>query len=182
MTTPADDWDGLMRAALDGDSQAYARLLRVVAPVLRGIVLARGRAGLGDAGCEDVVQEVLLAIHLKRHTWRPDEPLRPWLYAIARHKVVDAFRKRGRHVHVPVEDFAEVLAAPAAPDPTLRSDMERMIGLLDGRSADVLRDIGLEGASIAETGSKHGMSEVAVRVALHRGIKRLAALRERYLT
>ena len=61
--------------------------------------MARGafsRAGVGDADVEDAVQETLLAIHLKRHTWDPEQPLAPWVYAIARHKVVDALRRRGR--------------------------------------------------------------------------------------
>ncbi len=62
------------------------------------------------------MQETLLAIHQKRHTWREDMPVRPWLYAIVRYKVVDAFRARGRRVQVPIEDFAEVLPAePRSP-------------------------------------------------------------------
>ena len=63
--------------------QAYARFLHAVTPVLRGILRSRGRA-LEAAAHEDVLQEVLLAIHDKRHTWREDAPLLPWLYAIAR--------------------------------------------------------------------------------------------------
>ena len=66
---------------------------------------------------EDIVQETLLAIHQKRHTWREDMAVRPWLYAIVRYKVVDAFRARGRRVQVPIEDFAEVLPAAAGPRP-----------------------------------------------------------------
>jgi RNA polymerase sigma-70 factor (ECF subfamily) len=176
-----DDWAVLMRAALAGDAAAYARFLRAVTPVLRGVVRARG-AGLGEAACEDVVQEVLLAIHLKRGTWRPDEPIRPWLYAIARYKVVDAFRSRGRGgIDVPIEDFAETLPAAAGPDPTEARDVERMLGLLDPRTAGLLRGIGVEGESIAEAGRRLGMTEGAVRVALHRGLKRLAELRGRHV-
>lgn len=180
--TADQDWDALMRAALAGDAAAYSRFLRAVSPVLRGVVRARGRASLGEAGCEDIVQEVLLAIHLKRHTWRPEDPIRPWLYAIARHKVADAFRARGSRITLPVEDFAEMLAAPPDTDPTVASDMDRMIGMLDTRSADIVRGIGMNGDSIAETGTRLGMTEVAVRVALHRALKKLAALRERHLS
>lgn len=108
-----------MKAANRGDAQAYARLLHLITPVIRGIVRARGVA-LGRDSCEDVVQEVLLTIHLKRQTWREDAPLRPWLYAVTRHKVVDAFRSRGTRIEVPVEDFAEVLSAPEGPDPSRR--------------------------------------------------------------
>ena len=99
---------------------------------MRGIARSRG-AGLGPEECEDIVQETLLAIHQKRHTWREDMAVRPWLYAIVRYKVVDAFRARGRRVQVPVEDFADVLAAPEGVDPTERGDVERVIGRLDPR-------------------------------------------------
>jgi len=180
MTEQTDTWGQLLAAANGGDARAYARFLQSVTPVLRGIVRAKG-GGLGDAGCEDVLQEVLLAIHLKRHTWDPGAPVRPWLYAITRYKVVDAFRARGRRIDVPIDDFAEVLAAEAGPDPTEAADMDKMIGMLDGRSAQIVRKIGLDGASVAETGQALTMSEGAVRVALHRALKTLAILRERHV-
>lgn len=175
--TKEDPLDGLLRAANAGDQRAYASFLAAVAPIVRGIARARG-SGLGADICEDIVQEALLAVHQKRHTWREDAPVRPWLYAIVRFKVVDAFRARGRRIHVQIEDFSDVLAAEAPPDPTERSDAERVIGRLDPRSARIVRAIGLEGASIAEVSAALQMTETAVRVALHRGLKRLALLRE----
>jgi len=180
MAEQMDEWGQLLTAANTGDSRAYALFLQAVAPVIRGIVRAKG-AGLGEAACEDVVQEVLLAIHLKRHTWDRQAPVRPWLYAIARYKVVDAFRSRGKRVDMPIEDFADNLAAEAGPDPTEAADVDKMIGMLDGRSAEIVRKIGLEGASVAETGQALTMSEGAVRVALHRALKTLAVLRERHV-
>ena len=180
MSEKVDAWGQLLAAANAGDARAYARFLQSVTPVLRGIVRAKG-GGLGEAGCEDVLQEVLLAVHLKRHTWDAAAPVRPWLYAITRYKVIDAFRARGRKIDVPIEDFAEVLAAEAGPDPTEAADMDKMIGMLDGRSADIVRKIGLEGVSVAETGMALTMSEGAVRVALHRALKTLAILRERHV-
>lgn len=175
-----DDWGQLLGQANAGDAPAYAHFLQAVSPVLRGVVRARGGA-LGEAGCEDVVQEVLLAIHLKRHTWDPTAPVRPWLYAIARYKVVDAFRARGRRIDLPIEDFTEVLAAAPERDPTEAADMAKMIGMLDDRSSAIVRKIGLEGASMAETGAAMRMTEGAVRVALHRALKTLASLRERHV-
>lgn len=180
MTDSKDEWARLLRAANRGDARAYTEFLRKVAPVLRGIVWARGKV-LGPSACEDVVQEVLLAIHLKRHTWDDTAPVQPWLYAIARYKVVDAFRARGRQIELPIEAFADTLAAPAGADPTEAADMLKMIGLLDRRSAEVVRRIGIEGFSFAETGQQMTMTEGAVRVALHRAFKRLAALRERHV-
>lgn len=175
----ADDLslDDLLRAANHGDQRAYGDFLRAITPMVRGIARSRG-AGLGPDAIEDIVQETLLAIHQKRHTWREDMAVRPWLYAIVRYKVVDAFRARGRRVQVPIEDFADVLPAEPELDPTERSDAERVIGRLDPRAARIVRAIGLEGASVAETSAALDMTETAVRVALHRGLKRLAQLRE----
>lgn len=107
--------------------------------------------------------------------------MQPWLFAIARYKVADAYRRLGKRVVVPIEEFAEFLPAPEQADPTERSDMLRMIARLDERSAGIVRSIGLEGASVRETGARFGMTETAVRVSLHRSMKRLASLRERMI-
>jgi len=179
-TTAEPSWETLMCAANRGDQRAYAQILTAITPVVRGIVRARGGA-LGVEGCEDVVQDVLLTIHMKRHTWREDAPLRPWLYAVTRHKVVDAFRARGKRIDVPVDDFLEVLAAPTGPDPFEAQDMDRVIDQLDPRSAQIVRAIGIDGDTAADTGAKLGMSEGAVRVALHRALKSLAQLRKRMI-
>ena len=167
----------LLRAANRGDTAAYARFLEAVAPIVRSVARARG-AGLGADVWEDVVQETLLAIHLKRQTWREDAPVRPWLYAIVRFKVVDAFRSRGRRVHVQIDDFSESLPAEPGEDPTQAGDIERVLSRLDDRSALIVRAIGLDGAEVSEVAARHDMSETAVRVALHRGLKKIGKLRE----
>ena len=177
MQNEDDPWADLLRAALAGDENAYARFLCVITPVLRGIVRAKG-GGIDPSDREDIVQNILLAVHLKRGTWRQDQPLRPWLYAIARYKVVDAFRARGNRVNLPIEDFQDVLPEPNPPQIMERDDALRTISQLDPRSAEVLRGAALDGESAAETGQRLSMSEGAVRVALHRALRRLATLRE----
>src|SRR3954447_24606784 len=99
-----------MRSAMAGDDAAYHRLLKAITPVMR----AASRRGLARAGqppdqAEDIVQEILLAVHLKRHTWDVSAPFAPWLFAIARNKLIDMLRRRGRRVFVNIEDFVEVL-------------------------------------------------------------------------
>lgn len=178
MQNETDPWAMLLRAANAGDGRAYARFLVAVTPVLRGIVRAKGGA-LVPEDREDIVQNILLAIHLKRGTWREDQPLRPWLYAIARYKVVDAFRARGQRVSLPIEDFEAVLPEPEPPDPFERRDAMRVISRLDPRSAEILRGAALAGESAAETGARLNMTEGAVRVGLHRALQRLAALHDR---
>ncbi len=166
-----------MRAALGGDETAYRRLLgeigRAIRPAIRA-AFARSRAGDGDI--EDVVQETLLAIHLKRQTWDPSQKLSPWVYAIARHKAIDALRRRGVRKAEPIEDFEAVLAAPEQADPHARSDVERMMESLSPRARDIVRAISLEEQSITATATRLGMTEGAVRVALHRALKSLAAV------
>lgn len=169
-----------MRAANRGDSAAYRRLLQAVTPVLRGIVRSRG-AALGPEECEDVLQDVLLAVHLKRQTWHEDAPLRPWLYAIARHKVIDAFRARGHRVSLPIEDFTDVLAVPDGQDPLAAHDMEKVLDRLDPRAADIVRGFGIRGETVSQTATRLQMTEGAVRVALHRALKRIVRLRERMM-
>lgn len=172
MTDRDREWAALLMAANAGDGRGYARFLHAVTPILRGVIRARGRS-LGPDLQEDILQEVLLAIHAKRHTWDPGAPVAPWLYAIARYKVVDAFRRRGAAVHLPIEDFAEGLAGPET-DPTAARDSAALIGRLDPRSAEIVRAVSLDGDSTAEVGARMEMTEGAVRVALHRAIQRMA--------
>lgn len=161
----------LLKAALQGDEQAYAEFLRKAATLVRGF--ARRRTGQGSIDPEDIVQETLLAIHLKRHTWQSDLPVEPWLYAIARFKLIDAFRKVGRRQEVVLDESFD----PPAPEEE-QGASEREIGraletLAPGQRA-VVSAISVEGKSIGETARQFGMTEVAVRVSLHRGLVAIA--------
>jgi RNA polymerase sigma-70 factor (ECF subfamily) len=177
---PEHEWTGLMLSAISGDAAAYRRLLGAIAPVLRAMT----RRGLARAGqpvdqSEDIVQEILLAVHLKRHTWDSAAPFAPWLFAIARNKLIDALRRRGRRVFVNVDDFSETMAAAPVEDSVPARDVAAHLAGLPARQRDVLQSIAVDSATIREAAAKLSMSEGAVRVALHRGLKNLAAkLRE----
>ncbi len=168
-------WAGWMRAANAGDEIAYRRLLEVLAPFLRPIV-RRGfaSAGFGNSDVEDVVQETLLAIHLKRQTWDQDQAITPWVRAIARHKVIDSLRRRGQHVELPIDDLLDVLSADPETEHLSSRDAERLLSILRGRQRDVVRAISIEGMSTREAADRFRISEGAVRVALHRGLSALA--------
>jgi len=168
------DWEALLSAANRGDGRAFARFLTLITPAIRSVVRARGRALPPDQH-EDIVQEVLLAIHLKRHTWQDGTPVRPWLYAVARYKVVDAFRRRGAQLHLPIEDFADVLPGDSA-EPMAVRDAAVLLGQIDPRSAALVRAIALDGDSAEDAGARLGLSAGAARVALHRAMKRLTAI------
>ncbi|PBB96896.1 sigma-70 family RNA polymerase sigma factor [Mesorhizobium sp. WSM3862] len=161
----------LLRAAIAGDERAYADFLHRIAALVRGFV--RRKIVQGGVDPEDVVQETLLAIHVKRHTWREDAPVLPWVYAIARFKLIDAFRRRGRRIEV---EIAETFAEPEAETVSER-DINRALDGLPPSQRSVVSSISVDGHSIGETAVKLGISETAVRVSLHRG---LAAIAKRF--
>ena len=161
----------LLKAALGGDETAYAGFLRRAAILVRNF--ARRRITHGGLDAEDIVQETLLAIHLKRHTWRIDAPVRPWLFAIARYKLIDAFRKKGRSIEVALGDDFDA-PAPEAEETASERDIGRVLAALPPRERAVVSAISVDGRSIAETARSLGMAEGAVRVALHRGLARIA--------
>ncbi|MBX9710008.1 MAG: sigma-70 family RNA polymerase sigma factor [Xanthobacteraceae bacterium] len=171
-----DEWTGLMQSANAGDDVAYQRLLRAVAPVLRATA-RRGlvRAGQGADQAEDIVQDILLAVHLKRHTWDDKAPFAPWLFAIARNKLIDALRRRGRRIFVNIDDFAETLPGEQAEDTIPATEVTTHLATLPAGQRDVLQSISVDGLSIKETAAKLAMSEGAVRVALHRGLSSLSS-------
>jgi len=163
---------GLLRAAIAGDERSYAAFLEQVATMISSFL--RQRIAHAAIDPEDVVQETLLALHLKRHTWATDAPVMPWLYAIARHKLVDALRRRGRRTEIGLEGIAEI-AAEHAPEPLLRRDVERVLDMLTPGQRAVVAAISIDGCSIAEAAKRLGKSETAIRVSLHRGLSAISA-------
>lgn len=161
----------LLRAAIAGDEKAYTVFLTRTAAIVRGF--ARRKIVQGGVDPEDIVQEALLAIHTKRHTWIVDAPVMPWIHAIARHKLIDAFRKRGRRVEIEIGEIAETLAE-AEKETVSERDLGRVLDGLAPGQRSVVAAISVEGHTIGETANKLGMTETAVRVALHRGLRAIA--------
>lgn len=167
-------WTMLMEQSLDGDCAAYGRLLTALTPALRRAVRSRLRGAGVDA--EDVVQEVLLALHLKRNTWVRGTPVAPWVSAIARNKIVDAWRRRGRRIEVPLDSVADSLGHDEEYSHGATHDIERGLAALTVRQRDVLLAVSLQGFTAQEAALRLRMSEVGVRVTLHRALKSLATL------
>ncbi|PRD40916.1 RNA polymerase subunit sigma [Phyllobacterium phragmitis] len=161
----------LMRAAIAGDERAYGEFLQRASFLVRG--LARRKITHGGIDPEDIVQETLLAIHIKRHTWRSDQPITPWLYAIARYKIIDAFRRGGRRIEIEIGEIAEIFAAPE-PETVSEREIGRALSTLAPGQRSVVAAISVNGRSIGETAKSLNMSETAVRVALHRGLAAIA--------
>lgn len=172
-----DAWSSGMRAALNGDSSAYRAVLEGVAPVVRSYVYGLlSRSGFGTADADDVVQDVLLAVHLRRHTWDESLPFRPWLFAIARYKSIDWLRRKGRRMEIPIHGFEDLIPMPASGEAELGRDVQRCLAKLPSRQRQIVTAIAVDGLSIQDTAAHYGMEQGAVRVALHRGLKNLASL------
>lgn len=166
---------GQMRMALAGDEAAYRRLLGDLAALLRGWTRRElSRQGYDVAEAEDIVQETLIAVHLKRASWDAERPFLPWLRAVTRHKLIDSLRRRGRRIMVPIDDLADLLPAPVQEESLSADALDKHLAQLPTGQEKVVRSISVDGFSIAETAQRLMMKEGAVRVALHRGLAALA--------
>ncbi|MDO9416707.1 sigma-70 family RNA polymerase sigma factor [Pararhizobium sp.] len=171
------EWGLWMRAAISGDEKAYSRFLVAVTPHLRAMARRRcEQFGAPVSEAEDVVQEVLITIHLKRGTWDTGRPIGPWISTIVRNKLIDSLRRRGHRVNVPIEDVIDVLQAEEQPGGLDMLDVDRLLDELKEPQRDIVRSISLNGANVRETAERLQMTEGSVRVSLHRALKSLAAL------
>ena len=169
-------WSALMRAAQDGDSAAYARLLREATPFIRAI--ARRRFRDPDA-VEDVVQDALLSLHRVRHSWDPSRPFTPWLAAIASRRAIDALRRRARLAR---HETADERAYETFADPQSNKEAEAgaatrmvasLIGALPPAQREALELVKLKEMSLAEASAASGQSVGGLKVGVHRAIKSL---------
>lgn len=165
----------LLVRALAGDAAAYHVFLRDLGAHLRAFLRKR-LARLPDE-VEDLVQETLLAVHNQRHTYDENQPLTAWLHAIARYKLVDLLRRRARRdlLNDPLDDGNELLVASDTEAADARRDVAKLLDTLPERQRRPIVHVKLEGLSVAETATLTGMSESAVKVGIHRGLKALAA-------
>lgn len=180
MSAERDDVEAWLRplwlAAQSGDEAAYAHALEWMAQRLRGYFRRR----LADApqDVEDLVQETLLAVHLQRGTFDATMPLTAWMHAIARHKLVDLWRRTGRRGAV-IESFDDLderdhPAAPETAEPA--RDLAVLLAQLPAAQRRSIVDTKIEGLSVAEAARAAGVSESAVKVNVHRGLRKLARL------
>jgi RNA polymerase sigma-70 factor (ECF subfamily) len=171
-------WTEAMRAERRGEAVPYERLLKEVATVLRRSLAPRlVRVGLGAHEAEDLVQEILIGLHRKRNSWDPARPFLPWLHAITRYKLIDFMRQRRRDtrrsVDLPVEDWLEIVEGPVYEANWSTWEVDRHLAVLPVSQRKIVRAIAVEGASIRNVARGLATSEGAVRVTLHRAIRRL---------
>ena len=166
--TPGQNWDRMMAAAQVGDANAYRTLLAELAPWLRRYYARR----LPPAMTEDAVQDVLLALHEKRHTYDPSRPFGPWLAAIARYKWIDRLRSLKADAAEPLD---ETIGVPDHGDAVIAgSTFQQLLTELKPSQAEAIRLVKLEGYSVEEASRATGQSVSLIKVNIHRGLKNLA--------
>src|SRR3981081_3021891 len=171
-------WAEAMRAERRGEAVVYERMLKEVATALRRSLAPRlVRAGLGAHEAEELGQEILIGLHGKRHPWDSARRSLPWLHAITRYKLIDFTRHRRREtrrrVELPLEDWLEIVESPA--DEANRSmwEVDRHLAVFPVSQRKIVRAIAVEGASVRNVALGFATSEGAVRVTIHRAIRRL---------
>ncbi len=167
-----EELQGWMTGGLDGHAADHAMLLRALVPLLGGFYRRHARGN--DADIEDLVQETLIAVHTRRGTYDRGRPFTAWLFAIARYKMIDHFRRNRRLV--PIEGMEEELICAGFGDASdARMDVAALLGTLPPKQAAAIRATRIEGLSVAEAAARSGIGESDVKVSVHRGIKTLFA-------
>ena len=183
MSVTEQRWSAAMRAERAGDKAAYEWLLRDVGRVLRPSIRRRVQAlGLPQAEVEDILQEVLIGLHTMRQRWDTDRPFLPWVYAILRYKLTDAVRRRSRQRRSQVDlseaEWGDIVDQAAAADETLsvRGGLERALSALPEAQRQVVEALAIDGGSVRDTAEALHVTEGAVRMTMHRAMKRLTGI------
>lgn len=171
MATSEAELKTLMIGSLDGHALAHGLLLCALVPLLQSFY--RRRLACAD-DVDDLVQDTLIAVHTRRETFDRSRPFTAWLYAIARYRAIDYYRRRRQTVAI--EDVEAILVAEGFEDATnARMDVDNLLLTLPSKQARAIRDTHIEGKSVVEAAAGAGIGESDVKVSVHRGLKALGA-------
>ena len=178
VVTTEPELRALMISGLDGNAGAHRTLLENLSNRLRGYFKGQlNRIGRGPVEAEDLVQEALIAIHTRRHTYDSAQPFTPWVYAIARYKFVDYLRReKGSMRDLPIDDIKEITSSDNSGQVESSLDLERLMAGLAPKVRQAIQAVKLDGLSVSEAAAQCGMSESNVKVTVHRGLKAMSRL------
>ena len=172
MQDSEDQLKALMLLGLDGDAAAHNALLRALVTLLRNFYRRRLRGA--DDDVEDLVQETLISIHTRRGSYDRSRPFTPWLYAIARYRLVDHFRRT--RASISIEDVESILLVEGFENASsARLDIEGLLATISPKQARAIRHTRIDGLSVAEAAEAANIGESDVKISVHRGLKALAA-------
>ena len=165
-----------MKKNQDGDAESYRQLLQKVKELMIPFIAnSLSKFGLAsNGGQEDVLQEILLGIHLKRSTFDPGQYFLPWMYAIARYKTIDYLRRNKVSFRtVTLDESIEEIESSVSSDMDAGLDIHTLCQNLPTKQRDLLLLVKVEGLSVSEVAAKTGFSASDVKVTVHRAMKEL---------
>jgi len=161
-----------MLGGLDGNEAAHAALLRALVPLLHSFYRRRMRDP--DEDVQDLVQETLISVHTRRASYDRNRPFTAWLYAVARHRLIDHYRRRKSSVSI--QDMEEILTTEDFEDKvTARMDVKALLNTLSPKQARAITDTRIDGMSIAEAAAEANIGVSDVKISVHRGLQALAS-------
>ncbi len=164
-----EQWQTWMRQAQAGDKTAYGELLSAVRPWLVRFFGKRGQT----AALDDLVQETMMTLHEKRHTYDPNQPFLPWLSTIAKHRWIDHLRKVSRRMETLFDD--EMSVPVCDPNTTAGRDVATLLLQLPAAQAEIMDLVKIREMTIEQAAQQTGHSPSSVKVMIHRGLKKLIA-------
>ena len=170
-----EELSNLFLLGMKGEKQEYKHFLNVLSKYLRGYFYKKMQSAPDFV--EDLVQEVLIAVHNKRHTYQPQEPLTPWLHAIAKYKYVDFLRaKKHEHLNDSLDDSQELWVEEIPQAFESHTDLTLLMSDLPESHRVAIELTKINGLSVKDAAQMSGLSESAIKVGVHRGLKKLATL------
>lgn len=173
LTSNEAELAGMMRRARSGDKLAYETLLRELIPLFRTYYLRRVRDNRSEL--DDFVQECLIAVHQRQITYDLDRPLTPWIFAIAKYKLIDRFRARKASLSLSSIDDLD-LGYETESALNARLDVDALLESASPKQRAAIVATKIRGESVAEHAAASNVSMSDVKVSVHRGLKALAGL------
>jgi len=173
-------WSALLAAAQGGDADAYRRFLKEILPFARNVARRKCRSA---ALVEDIVQDSLLTVHRVRHTYRPGQPVKPWLATIVIRRAIDANRRQGRIERRETwnpevyETFSDTATNHGEASDSSGA-VARMMANLTPRQKEAIEFVKLKEMTVAEAAAASGQSPGSIKVNVHRALRRLRRLVE----
>jgi RNA polymerase sigma-70 factor, ECF subfamily len=167
-------------SGLAGDRAAYHEFLAALTWLLRQYVRRQlARVGQVDCDAEDIVQEAILAIHQRRHTYVENRLVTAWVYAIARYKMIDFLRATNSDKKLVELNEAEICADGDAEKHDSVIELDQFLSELPEHFRQPIILTKLYGMSVAEAATHTRRSQAAVKVSIRRGMRALNKLAER---
>lgn len=165
----------LLISGTAGNATHYQSFLKALSAHLRAYFRKRLSQHIDEV--EDLVQEVLMAVHTQRHTYQSDQPLTAWVHAIARYKLIDMLRAHSSRgaLNDPLDDELEIFAVSDTDAADAKRDLGKLLRTLPDKQRLPIEHVKVEGLSVVEAAKLTGMSESAIKIGVHRGLKALAA-------